>query len=59
MSNSMAARQCLGFLRRVRTDVGAGTAYGGCTNTVRESALKVVANRKSEPASVSVSPGFN
>ena len=41
--------QCLGFLMCVQMLIHA-TAHGGCTNTVRESALKVGSGRKSFPA---------
>ena len=49
----------------VHTDVGAATVHGGCTDTVRQSALKIDPGRKDplphkglEPGSV-LQPGFS
>ena len=57
--------QCLGFLACAQMLMHA-IAYGGCTDTVRESALEVDSGRKvpsrtggSDPTSVSIAPDFS
>ena len=41
----------------VRTDFGAATAHGGCTDTVRQSAVKIDSGRKNPLPHMGLEPG--